>query len=238
MPLPKIDYPIHEIYLKSLNKKVKFRPFLVREEKILLIAKESESPEEVKLAIKQIIQNCCLEQIDIDNLPLFDIEMFFIFLRAKSIGENAKLSFTCKNIVDNVQCNHVTDYTIDLSKVSYEVPEGHTNKIRISDKVGMVFKYPTINIDIGSYQDFYQTTLGVFRDNLDYIYDEDSFYYRKDINDDELEDFLNNLSVDNIEAIRTFFTTSPRIVIEDKIICQKCSYKHELVVENIYSFFT
>lgn len=238
MPLPKIDYPIHEIYLKSLNRKVKFRPFLVREEKILLIAKESESPDDVKIAIKQIIKNCCLEEIDVDALPLFDIEMFFIYLRAKSIGENAKLSFTCKNKVENETCNHVTEYSIDLSKISYEVPEGHSNKVRITDKVGMVFKYPTINIDISSYNDFYQTTLGVFCENLDYIYDEESIYYRKDIDDEELEDFLNSLSVDHIEAIRNFFTTSPRVVIEDKIECEKCKYQHELIVENIYSFFT
>lgn len=237
MPLPKIDYPIHEIYLKSLGRKVKFRPFLVKEEKILLVAKESEEPEDIKNSIKQIIQNCCLEEIDVDELPLFDIEMFFVHLRSKSIGESAKLQFTCQNIVENNTCDHVTEYTIDLNKVDYVVPDGHTNKIKISDKVGLVLKYPTIKVALEDFTDAYNATLSLFKNNIDYIYDEDSFYYRKDISDEEVEEFLENLSVDHIESIRNFFITVPRVALLDSIVCEKCSFKHNIEVENLYSFF-
>lgn len=237
MPLPKIDYPIHEIYLKSLGRKVKFRPFLVKEEKILLVAKESEDPEDIKNSIKQIIQNCCLEEIDVEALPLFDVEMFFVHLRAKSVGESAKLQFTCQNKVEETVCEQVTEYSIDLNKIEYIVPEGHTNKIKITDKVGMVFKYPTINVALDDFSDPYFATVSLFKNNIDYIYDEDSFYYRKDISDEELEEFLEQLSVDHVESIRNFFITTPRVAIKDELVCSKCGFQHKIEVENLYSFF-
>ena len=204
MPLPKINYPIHEIYLKSLNRKVKFRPFLVREEKILLVAKESEDPADIKNAIKQIIQNCCLEDIDVEALPLFDVEMFFVHLRSKSLGESAKLAFTCQNLVGDVACGHVTEYSVDLNRVEYHTPENHSNKIKITDTVGIVFKYPTIAVSLEDYSDPYNATVSVFKNNIDYLYDEDSFFYRKDISDEELQEFLESLSIGHIEDIRNF----------------------------------
>jgi hypothetical protein len=211
---------------------------LVKEEKILLVAKESEEPNDIKNAIKQIINNCCLEEIDVEALPLFDVEMFFVHLRSKSIGESAKLAFTCQNKVEESICEHVTQYTVDLNKVCYVVPEGHTNKVKISDKIGMVFKYPTIAVALEDYSDPYTATVGLFRNNLDYIYDEDSFYYRKDLTDEEIQEFLENLSVEHIEAIRNFFITTPKVVLKDNITCDKCKFEHEIVVENLYSFFT
>ena len=237
MPLPKIDYPIHEIYLRSVGRKVKFRPFLVKEEKILLVAKESEDPQDIKNSIKQIIQNCCLEEIDVESLPLFDIEMFFVHLRAKSIGEAAKLQFTCQNKVEDIVCEQVTEYTIDLNNVEYIVPEGHTNKIKITEKVGLVLKYPTIKVVLDDFTDAYTATLTLFKNNIDYIYDEDSFYYRKDISEEELEEFLENLSVDHIDAIRNFFITTPRVALSDSLVCSKCGFNHKIEVENLYSFF-
>lgn len=238
MPLPKIDYPIHEIYLKSLGRKVKFRPFLVKEEKILLVAKESEEPEDIKTSIKQIIQNCCLEDIDVETLPLFDIEMFFVHLRSKSVGETAKLQFTCQRVIEETTiCEHVTEYTIDLNKIEYIVPEGHTNKIKITEKVGVVFKYPTINVALDDFSDPYYATVSLFKNNIDYIYDEDSFYYRKDISDEELEEFLEQLSIEHVELIRNFFITTPRVALKDQLTCGKCGFEHTIELENLYSFF-
>lgn len=237
MPLPKIDYPIHEIFLRSLGRKVKFRPFLVKEEKILLVAKESEDAHDIKNSIKQIIQNCCLEEIDVESLPLFDIEMFFVHLRSKSIGEAAKLQFTCQNKVEDKVCDQVTEYTIDLNNVEYIVPTGHTNKIKITEKVGLMLKYPTIKVVLDDFTDAYTATLTLFKNNIDYIYDEDSLYYRKDISDEELEEFLENLSVDHIDAIRNFFITTPKVALTDSLVCSKCGFNHKIEVENLYSFF-
>src|SRR5210317_230493 len=135
MALPQIDYPVFEIYLKSLDRKVKFRPFLVREEKLFLIAKESKEPDDIKNAILQIINNCCLEDIDVNKIPLFDIEMIFIKLRAMSVGESVQLEFHCKNEVDGVECDTTTPYVLNLDKVKYVMPEGQDNKIMLTDKV-------------------------------------------------------------------------------------------------------
>jgi len=145
--LPKIEYPLYEIYIHSLGRKVKFRPFLVKEEKILLIAKEAKESEAAKLAICQIIQNCAAEPLDVETLPLFDVEMLFVKLRAKSVGESVKLVFNCKNEIAGEDglitgiCNTDTDYTLDLEKVKYEIPEGHDAKIMITDKIGVRLKY-------------------------------------------------------------------------------------------------
>jgi hypothetical protein len=237
MPLPKIEHPIHEVYLKSLDRKVKFRPFLVKEEKLLLISKESEEIETVKNAIKQVLRNCCLEDVDIDSLPLFDIEMFFIHLRIKSVGEKVNMAFTCNNIIEEVPCGEVTEYSMDLNKIGYEIPEGHKNVIPLSKDVGIKLKYPTINLDIQQSDDAYTVALKVISDNIELIYDGDSVYYRKDIGDDEMENFLNDLSMDQIEEIRNFFVTLPKVVLNDKMVCKKCKFEHDVNVGDLYGFF-
>lgn len=237
MPLPKIEHPIHEVYLKSLDRKIKFRPFLVKEEKLLLISKEAEEPTDAKNAIKQILQNCCLEEIDIDKLPLFDIEMFFVHLRIKSIGESSKLSFTCQNVVDGNECGHTTDYNLDLSKVEYQIPENHNPIVRLSESVGIKLKYPTMNIIDDDVESVYSAALKIIVDNIEYIYDADSVYKRSDISDEELAAFLEELTVDQIEEIRNFFRTSPKVVLEDKLNCVKCGFEHRVHAEDLYSFF-
>ena len=141
MALPKVEYPISEIYLKSLDRNVKFRPFLVREEKLFLIAKESKSPDDIKNAVLQIINNCCLEDnVDVTKIPVFDIEMAFIKLRAMSIGESVQLEFHCKNEVDGKECDTTTPYTLNLDKVKYIQPEGHDPKVMLTDKIGLKLK--------------------------------------------------------------------------------------------------
>lgn len=237
MPLPKIEHPIHEVYLKSLDRKIKFRPFLVKEEKLLLISKEAEDSTDAKNAIKQILQNCCLEEIDIDKLPLFDIEMFFVHLRIKSIGESSKLSFTCQNVVDDAECGYVTDYTLDLGKVDYQIPEGHRNVVKLSDTVGIKLKYPTMSIVSEDVDSVYSAALKIITDNIECIYDADSVYKRSDISDDELKVFLEELTVDQIDEIRNFFRTSPKVVLEDTISCTKCGFLHKVHAEDLYSFF-
>lgn len=240
MALPKINHPIHEVYLKSLDKKIKFRPFLVKEEKILLVAKESDDINDVKNAIKQIIRNCCVDDINVDELPLFDVEMFFVNLRAKSIGENAKIIFTCQNKPEGAEnsCGHETEYSVDLNKIEYIVPDGHKKVIQITDKIGVVLKYPTIAIANLDISDAYEATLAVFRDNIDYIYDEDSVYPSKELNKQELEEFIEELTSAQLEEVRRFFVTSPTVSLKDKLVCTKCKFEHDIVVENMYSFFT
>lgn len=238
MALPVINHPIHEVYLRSLGKLVKYRPFLVKEEKLLLIAKESSDFNDIKTAIKQVIQNCCLDPIPVDDLPLFDIEMFFIHLRARSIGESAKISFTCKNVVNEAECGHVTDYQIDLNKVQYIVPENHSDTIPITNTVGIKLKYPTISVTKDYSNDPYEETLSILIDNLDYIYDSESVYKKSDLTKEEIQTFFDELTMDQVEGIRSFFISTPKVTLKETIICKKCKFQHDVLVENLHGFFS
>lgn len=237
MALPKIEYPVHEVYLKSLNRKVKFRPFTVKEEKILLIAKESKDAAEMKSAVEQILQNCCLDDTDIKKLPLFDVEMFFINLRMKSVGESVKLTFKCENKVNEETCNKETEYSLDLNKIRYVIPENVEDLVQLTDTVGIKLKYPTMSIMDANITDEYSAALQLIMQNMDYIYDQDTIIERKDVSDAELEEFLNDLSIEQIDKIRAFFASTPTIILEDSVKCEKCGYEHKIMAGDLYSFF-
>lgn len=236
--LPKIEYPIYEFYVKSLDRKVKFRPFLVKEEKILLMAKEAKDPDSIRLAIMQIIQNCAVDPIDVDKLPMFDVEMIFLKLRAKSVGEAVKLVFNCKNEVDGKICDTNTDYTLDLEKVKYDIPEGHDPKVMITDTVGMRLKYPTLGTHVDLEGDEFEMFVATLINNIDYIFDAEAIHKIEDSTKEELTDFLINLKPEHLLRIRGFFDTAPRVVLEDQVTCKKCGFIHTLHAENLLDFFT
>lgn len=240
MPLPKIEHPIYPIYLKSLDRKVKFRPFLVKEEKVLLMAKESKDPEEIRLAIRQIINNCALEPLDVDSLPLFDVEMAFLKLRAKSVGESVKLVFNCQNEVEGVPCNTDTDYAMNLENVQFEIPEGHDPKVMITDTIGCKLKYPTLSLtmNIEEGEETFVIVLRMVMQNIEYIFDADSVYKPEDTPEAELMEFLENLSPENLTQIQNFFNTSPKVVLKDKVTCKKCGFEHTIHTEDLLGFFT
>jgi hypothetical protein len=241
MALPKVEYPLYEIYIKSLDRKVKFRPFLVKEEKILLIAKEAKDPESIKLAISQIIRNCLSEDgVDVEHLPLFDIEMIFLKLRAKSIGESVKLSFNCQNVLeDGSYCNADTDYTLNLENVHYAIPEGHNSKVMLTDKVGVKLKYPTLSTpttkeNVNEFDMMLESLLA----NIEYTFDAESVYRIEDSTEAELITFIESLTPESLEQIAMFFATTPKVVLEDKVTCKKCGFVHTLHTESLLDFFT
>lgn len=240
MALPKIEHPIYEMYVLSLDKKVKFRPFLVKEEKLLLMAKESKESAEISRAIYQIINNCVLDEVDIDRLPLFDIEMIFLNLRARSIGETVKLSFNCQHKLENGEvCNTDTPYALEIDKVTYSMNDSVPNIIKLTDNTGIKLNYPTISsMTIGDGLELFEIVLKLIAENTEYIYDKDSVYKIEDIEVDELLDFLENLTPDQLERINYFFKNTPKVVIKDKIKCRKCDHIHELEVDSVYGFFT
>jgi len=241
MALPKIEHPINEVYLKSLDRKIRFRPFLVKEEKILMIAKESEDNNDIKNAIIQVLQNCCLDDnVNVAELPLFDIEMFFIHLRIRSVGDSAKLTITCSNVPEGATepCGHVTDFNMDLNKIEYEVPEDHTPYVSLTSDIGIKLKYPTVSIIDNEVVDEYTATIKVIADNIDYIYDKDSVYKKETISKEELENFIDDLTVDQINAIRSFFAATPKSVLNDTVTCKKCGFKHDIHLGDLNSFFS
>lgn len=237
MALPKIQHPTYEVYLKSLDKNVRFRPFLVKEEKILLMAKESNDAKEITSSIIQILNNCCLDDVNIAELPLFDIEMFFVNLRAKSVGETAKLNFNCQQITNEQPCNTNTEYNLDLTKIRYETTEGHSDKIDLGNGVGMRFKYPRMDLLDFLTDEEYDVITDVIVKNIDYIYDPETVYKASEISREEILSFLDDLNIDQLDAIRSFFSSSPKVVLEDKITCKKCGYVHNVKTEELLSFF-
>lgn len=237
MPLPIIQHPVYEVYLKSLDKKVKFRPFLVKEEKIMLMVKESNEPQAIVNAIKQIISNCCVDDIDVEALPTFDVEMFFVHLRMRSIGEKVVLNFTCDKPVagSNEPCGMVNEYELDLEKITYVAHKQHTNDIKLSDSIGIKMKYPRLSgmAKLMSKED----SMELIADNVDYIYDNDQVYDRSQYTKEELVSFLDNLTNEQVNKLLDFFIYSPKAVIKDTATCSKCSQEHKIHSEELYSFF-
>ena len=242
MTLPVIQQPVFEVYLKSLDKKVKFRPFLVKEEKLLLIARESKDNDASLNAIKQVLQNCLVESvktkkpIDIDTLPLFDVQMLFTHLRMKSIGESVALEFTCSNTLeDETECGQENTYNLDLTKVKYEIAPGHSRTIQITDKIGVTLRYPTMASNLVESEDLLDDSLKLITEHLEFVFDEDGIY--DTFTSAEVEEFVNSLSSDQLDKVLNFFITAPKVVLEDVAICKKCKNEHKIYAEDLYSFF-
>jgi hypothetical protein len=243
--LPKIDTPLYEITLPLSKQKIKFRPFLVKEEKILLMAMESEDESSVILAIKQIVNNCCMSEVDVEKLPVLDLEYFFLQLRARSVGENIDIQYKCNNQVADAnaenemhQCGNIVKVNFSALEVEPVMPDEHTNKIILTPKLGVVMKYPDFKL-IESISGLPEQSMleKTIISCIDYIYDEESIYKAKDISEQELIDFVDSLTRDQFNQIQNFFETIPKLTKPLKFKCQKCDYEEDLVLEGIQSFF-
>lgn len=236
--LPKLEHPVYEVYLKSLDKNVHYRPFLVKEEKLLLMAKESDDLAEITKCIKQIISNCCIDKIDVETLPTFDVEMFFLHLRINSVGETAQMIYTCNNVVEGNVCEHKTEFDLELKNIKYKTTEGHSRSIKLSETVGLVLNYPSLTIPEAALNDKFQDGgYEIIAEYLDFIYDEEQIYKKESIPKEELMEFFDQLSLDQVQAIKQFFLTSPRVTLDQKLTCGKCSFVHDVNVEGILNFF-
>lgn len=238
--LPKIDVPIYETNLISNGELIRFRPFLVKEQKLFLMAGESEDQKETINTIKQVLRNCILDDIDIDKMATFDVEYVFLQLRARSVGEVVNLRFTCNNNIDEEKkCGNTVKVDVNVLEINPEKNKEHSNKIQISDKVGIVLKYPTFNsLDISNLDtDNIEQILEIIVSCIDYIYDLDNVYYAKDTPKKELIEFIENLKQTDLEKISVFFNTLPKIKKDVDFHCEKCGYKEVLTLEGIQSFF-
>jgi len=246
--LPKIDVPIYELKLISCKEPVRFRPFLVKEQKLLLMAQEavqSESDDNKDTTInvvKQIINNCVLSDVNVNNLPMFDIEYLFLNLRARSMGENIKLSFRCVNEIENeskelVKCNSIVEIDMNILNVHPKIVAEHSNKIVINEKLGLLMKYPTLEIISKIDMDNQDSVLELIMSCIDSIYDEETIYYTKDVERKELEEFVDGLPTQIIEDIKNFFDTIPKIKEDVQFKCGKCGYEELIPIEGLDSFF-
>ena len=243
MALPKIDVPIFEVKLFSLDKKVKFRPFTVKEEKLFLIASESDDPQSAITTIKQVLNNCVIDDTDIDSLPLFDVEMLFLNLRARSIGEVVELKYKCNNNITEEdgrehKCGNEVGVDVNVLEVLPEGGPNHSKKNQINDKLGMVMKYPKMDVIVNmDDKENIDSVLQMIVSCIDYIYDSDNLYYAKDSTKEELIEFLETLQAKDLENIKQFFETMPKMKKTLDFKCGKCGYKEKIDVEGIQNFF-
>jgi hypothetical protein len=240
MALPKLDVPIYELKLPSNNKKVSYRPFLVKEEKILLMAMEGEDEGEITTAIKQIINNCIVSKgIDVEKLPLFDIEYLLLNLRARSMGDVVKTNYVRKGCPEE-KCKPV-ELEIDVSKIEVQKDPSHNPKIELTKTVGVIMKYPDMklmsktNLVNGNLKS--KEAFEIISECIDQIYDEENVYSKNDYTPDELKEFIEGFTPDQFKKVENFFNTVPKMYKDVVFECDRCGYSEEIRLEGLSSFF-
>jgi hypothetical protein len=240
MALPKLDVPTYELTLPLSNKKVKYRPFTVKEQRNLLMAMEANDSETIQQSIGDILNNCNLtEGIEIDKLPIIDVEYYFINLRAKSVGEVVDARYRCNNEVDGKNCNNIMETQVDLTKINVERPNDISNEIQLTDKFVIKLKYPEFSSVKSAikFEDVNTLTFNVIAQSVEYIYDGEQFYYANEVPQKEMVEFIENLSQDQFAKIEVFFENLPKIRQKIDLKCKKCGFEHHLNVEGLENFF-
>jgi len=236
MSLPMYKYPVYSMTLPSTKKVIKYRPFLVKDEKNLLLAQQSEEEMNMLDTLKIVVKDCILDKaINVEDLPIFDLEYLFAIIRSKSVGEDVTLIFTCKN----QECKEKTNITFRIDP-KLIIPEGHTNKIELFDDVGVVMKYPNAELmkQIEKIQPKdAEGVIDLIVKSIDYIYDKESVYRANEQTQAELIQFVENLPKKPTENIKKFFTTSPRLEQKVEYVCPHCQTENEYTIEGIDSFF-
>lgn len=243
MALPKLDIPTYEVNLISTGKPVRFRPFLVKEQKLFLMASESDDQNEVIRTIRQVLKNCVLDEVDIDALPTFDLEFLFMNLRARSVEEVVDLKYKCNNLVkddegNEKKCGGEVEFKLNLLEIQATKNPDHTNKIQITDDIGVCFKYPSFDM-AQKYEDMNENDamMNIVVDCIDYIFDKENIYYAKDSAREELIEFVDNLQQKDLEKFQMFFETLPEIRKDVHFKCGKCGYEEDITLKGLQSFF-
>jgi hypothetical protein len=240
--LPKIDVPVYDLKLLSTGKKIKFRPFTVKEEKLFLIAAEANDAKTITSTIKQIINNCTLDKIDVEELPLFDVENIFVQLRAKSIGEVVNLKYKCNNKIfddeskEEKKCNTIVEVDVNLNDIVPTEKVKKENKIEITENLGIVMKYPSFKI-LENYEDDDNSVLDAIISCIDYIYDKEQMYYAKDTTKEELVEFVESMQTKDLQKLKEFFDSTPKLRKNIHFKCPKCNYEEDVIVEGLENFF-
>jgi hypothetical protein len=243
MSLPVVDVPIYELKLPSNGKEIKVRPFLVKEEKLLLMAAESNDVEEIIKTTKQVINNCLINKdVDVDKLPFFDIDYLFIALRAKSIAETIEMRFTC-NAIDNDgnACRHTFETEIDISKT--EIFNNNIPKAIKFDNdaknTSVKMKYPSYNImkTLNEKDNALENKIKVIVACIDQIAQKDKVYSSKDYTPRELQIFVEGLTQENYKKLELFVDNFPYFAVEVEKKCPKCGYLHDIRYTDFASFF-
>ena len=238
MPLPRIAAPTYELELPSSGKNIQYRPFLVKEEKVLVIALESEDTKQITTAIKNVIKNCVLTKgLKIEALPTFDIEYLFLNIRGKSVGEELEVNIICPDDEETQ-----VPVTIDLDDIKVEKNEEHTNKVKLDDTLMMEMKYPSLDQFIKNNFDFkdqnaMDQSFELIASCIDKIYSEEEVWATEDCTKKELNEFLESMNSSQFKDIEKFFETMPKLAHKLKVTNPKTKVESEVVLEGLASFF-
>ena len=237
MALPKIEVPTYELTLPSEDKKIKYRPFLVREEKILYIAMETGQNKEMINALKDVVGACTFDVLNVDRLPIFDVEYLFLQIRAKSVSEITKFRTICPD-----DGKTYVETEVDLTKVEVQVDDEHTNRIMLESgrNLGLVLKYPTLkNYDVGRGLDNIEIdkVFNILIDCIDHIFEGDKIYPAKDTSKQELKEFIEGLPQDAFTKIKSFFDTMPKLKHEIEVTNPNTNVTSKIVLTGIADFF-
>ena len=240
MALPKIDTPIYELKLPLSRKTVKFRPFLVKEQKNLLMAIEADDKETIERNIKQVLHNCTLtENIDIEKLPVIDVEYYFLNLRARSVGEVVENTYLCNNVVNDEKCGNKLPVTFNILDITVSEMEKDADVIKLTDNITIKLKYPEFaTIErIKSMDNSVDVAFEIIANSIEYIFDGSQYYYANETTEKELLEFIESLNSEQFTNIEKFFDNLPKLNKKIEVKCSKCGYQHNIDMEGLESFF-
>ena len=230
MALPKLETPTYELILPSTGDKLKFRPFLVKEHKILLTMSEADDNEVARI-IRELVDVCTFKTLKIKDLPHFDIEYIFMHLRAKSISETVE-------VIVNCECGEKIDTSFNIDELKVVKPEGHSNKIMINNEIGIELKYPNIDDVVGVYATKdNQKVIDLIIKSIKAIYNQEEYWEASDQSKEELEEFVYSLTKEQFDKLELFFVTSPKIVQTIECDCPKCGKHNISKLEGLQNFF-
>ena len=236
MALPKIDVPIYELTVPSTDEKIKYRPFLVKEEKLLLIAMESGENSDILRAVKDIVDSCTFNKMKIGNMPMFDVEYIFLQIRSKAVGEVSTLRVLC---LDDMKTYAKVE--VDLNEIEVRVTDAHTNKIELSDEMGVIMKYPTVDSFVENKIDDISPAnmLDVIITCIEKIYDKkgEEVFDAKDSTKQELIDFVEQMNTTQFADVQKFFDTMPSLTHEITVKNPKTKKESKVTLSGLNDFF-
>jgi hypothetical protein len=246
MALPKIDAPVYELELPLSKNRIRFRPFLVKEQRNLMMAMESEDKETIEKNIKQVLHNCILtENIDVDALPLIDVEFLFINLRARSVGEIVESKYRCENLIETLTgekdttCNNLMDVNINLLDIKVNINDEITDVIQLTPQISIKMKYPEFSIleSVSKLESSTDIAFDMIISSVESIFDGQQYFYAKEVTRQEIVDFIESLNQDQFSKIENFFNNLPSLNKNVNMTCGKCGFDHTIEVEGLDNFF-
>jgi|TARA_B110000908_G_scaffold171244_1_gene233290 hypothetical protein len=234
MALPKINVPMYDLYLPSTGAKLKMRPYLVKEEKVLMIALESSDPGQIAQSVRNVISSCYSIE-NVDDLTTFDIEYLFLQLRGKSVGEDMELQLKCD------KCDTLNPLVVNVNDVKMTNISDKTNVVMITDEVGLKMKWPSVktfgSIDATKLNSV-EGLMDLIMECIESIFDADAVYNRDEMGKDELVDFIDNLNSAQFKKVQAFFQDIPAVEYKTKLVCHKCEEENEIELKGLQSFFS